>query len=56
MEERRVCQAKIVEALEAEKRKIGKELEDMQKKRALRANQTPRKGEFFGHEAFYTYN
>ncbi|XP_072245431.1 kinesin-like protein KIF14 [Leuresthes tenuis] len=43
MEERRVCQAKIVEALEAEKRKIGKELEDMLKKRALRANQTPRK-------------
>ncbi|KAM4548315.1 kinesin-like protein KIF14 [Odontesthes bonariensis] len=43
MEERRVCQAKIVEALEAEKRKIGKELEEIQKKRAIRANQTPRK-------------
>ncbi|CAG5864166.1 unnamed protein product [Menidia menidia] len=43
MEERRVCQAKIVEALEAEKKKIGKELEEMQKKRALKASQTPRK-------------
>ncbi|XP_041863265.1 kinesin-like protein KIF14 isoform X2 [Melanotaenia boesemani] len=38
MEEHRVCQAKIVEALEAEKRKISKELEEMQKKRALREN------------------
>ncbi|XP_068446174.1 kinesin-like protein KIF14 isoform X2 [Clinocottus analis] len=38
MEEHRVCQAKIVDALEAEKRKIGKELEEMQKKRAFREN------------------
>lgn len=36
MEEHRVRQARIVEALEAEKRKISKELEEMQKKRALR--------------------
>ncbi|XP_034738211.1 kinesin-like protein KIF14 [Etheostoma cragini] len=42
MEEHGVCQAKIVEALEAEKRKIGKELEEIQKKRALRENHTPR--------------
>uniref|UniRef100_A0A3B4TV24 Kinesin-like protein KIF14 n=1 Tax=Seriola dumerili TaxID=41447 RepID=A0A3B4TV24_SERDU len=42
MEEHRVCQAKIVDALEAEKRKISKELEDMQKKRALRENHTSR--------------
>ncbi|XP_047442562.1 kinesin-like protein KIF14 [Mugil cephalus] len=42
MEEHRVCQAKIVEALEAEKRKIGEELEMMQKRRALRENHTPR--------------
>ncbi|KAM4738851.1 kinesin-like protein KIF14 [Anableps anableps] len=42
MEEQRVCQAKIVEALEAEKRKISKELEEMQKKRALREKQTTR--------------
>ncbi|XP_042367975.1 kinesin-like protein KIF14 [Plectropomus leopardus] len=42
MEEHRVCQAKIVDALEAEKRKISKELEEMQKKRALRENRTPR--------------
>ncbi|XP_038147695.1 kinesin-like protein KIF14 [Cyprinodon tularosa] len=42
MEEQRVCQAKIVEALEAEKRKISKELEEMQKRRALREKQTPR--------------
>lgn len=40
-------QARIVEALEAEKRKISKELEEMQKKRALRENQTPRNGESF---------
>ncbi|XP_037626927.1 kinesin-like protein KIF14 [Sebastes umbrosus] len=38
MEEHRVCQAKIVDALEAEKRKISRELEEMQKKRALREN------------------
>nr|XP_015826225.2 kinesin-like protein KIF14 [Nothobranchius furzeri] len=43
MEERRVCQAKIVEALEAEKRKISLELEEMQKKKDLRLNKTPRK-------------
>uniref|UniRef100_A0A3B4YVK5 Kinesin-like protein KIF14 n=1 Tax=Seriola lalandi dorsalis TaxID=1841481 RepID=A0A3B4YVK5_SERLL len=42
MEEHRVCQAKIVDALEAEKRKISKELEEMQKKRALRENHTSR--------------
>ncbi|XP_043985739.1 kinesin-like protein KIF14 [Gambusia affinis] len=42
MEEQRVCQAKIVDALEAEKRKISKELEEMQKKRALREKQTTR--------------
>lgn len=45
MEEQRVCQAKIVEALEAEKRKISKELEEMQMKRALREKQTTRHGE-----------
>ncbi|KAK2835393.1 hypothetical protein Q5P01_015877 [Channa striata] len=42
MEERRVCQAKIVEALEAEKKKISRELEEMQQRRALRENHTPR--------------
>ncbi|XP_044218088.1 kinesin-like protein KIF14 [Thunnus albacares] len=42
MEEHRVCQARIVEALEAEKRKISKELEEMQKRRAVREIQTPR--------------
>ncbi|KAF7658815.1 hypothetical protein LDENG_00007720 [Lucifuga dentata] len=42
MEEHRVCQAKIVEALEAEKKKISKELEEMQKKRALRENHIPK--------------
>ncbi|XP_062279792.1 kinesin-like protein KIF14 [Scomber scombrus] len=42
MEEHRVCQARIVEALEAEKRKISKELEDMQNRRAERENYTPR--------------
>lgn len=47
MEERRVCQAKIVEALEAEKRKISEELEEMQKKRALRENKAPQNGEGF---------
>lgn len=40
-----MCQARIVDALEAEKRKISKELEEMQKKRALRENHTPRNGE-----------
>uniref|UniRef100_A0A8C2ZZY8 Kinesin-like protein KIF14 n=1 Tax=Cyclopterus lumpus TaxID=8103 RepID=A0A8C2ZZY8_CYCLU len=47
MEEHRVCQAKIVDALEAEKRKIGKELEEMQKKRAFRENNTLQNGESF---------
>ncbi|XP_054645283.1 kinesin-like protein KIF14 isoform X2 [Dunckerocampus dactyliophorus] len=42
MEEHHVCQARIVDALEAEKRKLGKELEEMQKKRAMRVNHTPR--------------
>uniref|UniRef100_A0A3B4Z744 Kinesin-like protein KIF14 n=1 Tax=Stegastes partitus TaxID=144197 RepID=A0A3B4Z744_9TELE len=42
MEEHRVCQARIVDALEAEKRKISKELEEMQKKRILRENHTTR--------------
>ncbi|XP_069558309.1 LOW QUALITY PROTEIN: kinesin-like protein KIF14 [Brachyistius frenatus] len=41
MEEHNVCQARIVDALEAEKRKISKELEEMQKKRAFRENHTP---------------
>uniref|UniRef100_A0AAQ4NX01 Kinesin-like protein KIF14 n=1 Tax=Gasterosteus aculeatus aculeatus TaxID=481459 RepID=A0AAQ4NX01_GASAC len=40
MEEHRVCQAKIVDALEAEKKKISKELQEMQNKRALRENHT----------------
>uniref|UniRef100_A0A3P9JEB2 Kinesin-like protein KIF14 n=1 Tax=Oryzias latipes TaxID=8090 RepID=A0A3P9JEB2_ORYLA len=42
MEEQRVCQAKIVEALEAEKKKISKELEEMQNRRAQRENRPPR--------------
>ncbi|XP_068599631.1 kinesin-like protein KIF14 [Brachionichthys hirsutus] len=41
MEEHRVNHARIVKALEAEKSKISKELEDMQKKRALRENPAP---------------
>lgn len=45
MEEHRVRQARIVDALEEEKKKISRELEDMQRKRALRENQTPRHGE-----------
>ncbi|KAM8874254.1 kinesin-like protein KIF14 isoform 2-T2 [Spinachia spinachia] len=40
LEEHRVCQAKIVDALEAEKEKISKELQEMQNKRALRGNHT----------------
>ena len=40
-------QVKIVEALEAEKKKISKELEEMQKKRTLRENRTPQNGESF---------
>lgn len=47
MEEHRVCQAKIVDALEAEKRKISRELEEMQKKRALRENNSLQNGECF---------
>uniref|UniRef100_A0A667XSD5 Kinesin-like protein KIF14 n=1 Tax=Myripristis murdjan TaxID=586833 RepID=A0A667XSD5_9TELE len=42
MEEHRSYQAKIVDALEAEKKKLSKDLEQMQKKRALRENHTPR--------------
>ncbi|XP_058495067.1 kinesin-like protein KIF14 [Solea solea] len=42
MEEHHVSQVRIVEALEAEKRKIAKELEEMQKKKTLRENNTPR--------------
>ncbi|XP_076582701.1 kinesin-like protein KIF14 [Chaetodon auriga] len=41
MEEHRVRQVRIVEALEAEKRKISKEVEEMQQKRAIRKNHTP---------------
>lgn len=44
MEEHRVCQARIVDALEAEKRKISKELEELQKKRTVRETHTPRNG------------
>lgn len=40
-----MSQAKIVEALEAEKRKISKELEEIQKKRALREKEHSRNGE-----------
>uniref|UniRef100_A0A3Q3JYI2 Kinesin-like protein KIF14 n=1 Tax=Monopterus albus TaxID=43700 RepID=A0A3Q3JYI2_MONAL len=40
-QERHVRQARIVEALEAEKKKISKELEEMQKKRVLRGNLPP---------------
>lgn len=36
--------AKILEALEAEKRKISEDLTDIQKKRALKVNQTPKTG------------
>lgn len=38
--------AKILEALEAEKRKIAEDLADIQKKRALKVNQTPKTGRF----------
>ncbi|XP_061739305.1 kinesin-like protein KIF14 [Nerophis ophidion] len=41
MEEHHVRQARIVDALEAEKKKLNKELEEMQKKRAMRVIQTP---------------
>lgn len=47
MEERRVCQAKIVDALEAEKKKISRELEEMQKKKALREKNTFQNGKIF---------
>ncbi|KAM9849329.1 kinesin-like protein KIF14 [Aulostomus maculatus] len=43
MEEHHVRQARIVEALELEKSKISKELEEMQKKRAIREIHTPRR-------------
>ncbi|XP_057696787.1 kinesin-like protein KIF14 [Corythoichthys intestinalis] len=42
IKEHHVSQAKIVEALEVEKDKLSKELEDMQKKRAMRLNNTTR--------------
>ncbi|KAM4629240.1 kinesin-like protein KIF14 [Polymixia lowei] len=42
MEEHQVRQARIVEALEAEKKKLGKDLEELQKKRTLRENRSPR--------------
>lgn len=45
MEEHRVRQVRIVEALEEEKRKISKEVEEMQRKRNLRENHTPHNGE-----------
>lgn len=51
MEEHRVSQVKIVEALEEEKRKLSKELEEMQNKRALKANQTPRHSEFYWNDS-----
>lgn len=47
MEEHRVRQARIVDALEAEKKKISRELEEMQKKRALREIHSHRNGESF---------
>lgn len=36
--------AKIVEALEAEKRKIAEDLAQIEKKRAQKINQTPKSG------------
>lgn len=36
--------AKILEALEAEKRKIAEDLANIQRKRALRVDQTPKAG------------
>lgn len=53
MEEHRVCQARIVDALEAEKKKISRELEEMQKKRAIRENHTPQNGKMFQGAARY---
>lgn len=46
MEEHRVRQVKIVEALEAEKRKISTELEEMQRRRAVREKPS-RNGQIF---------
>ena len=37
-------QAKIVDALEAEKEKLSRDLEEMQKRRALRENRTAKTG------------
>lgn len=45
MEEHRVRQVKIVEALEAEKEKISNELKEMQRRRAVRENQPSRNGQ-----------
>lgn len=56
MEEQRVCQAKIVEALEAEKKKISKELEEMQNRRAQRENRPPRNGDHFLSIFFFFQN
>ncbi|XP_077391428.1 kinesin-like protein KIF14 isoform X2 [Festucalex cinctus] len=42
MEEHHVCQARIVDALEVEKKKLSEELEEMQRKRAMRLIHTPR--------------
>lgn len=47
MEEHHVRQVKIVEALEAEKKKISNELMEIQRRRALRENQPSRNGPFF---------
>lgn len=47
MEEHHVRQVKIVEALEAEKKKISNELMEMQKRRAVRETQPSRNGQFF---------
>lgn len=55
MEEHRVCQAKIVDALEAEKKKISKELQEMQNKRALRENHTLQNGESFQFTAVHLF-
>lgn len=55
MEEHRVRQARIVEALEEEKKKISRELEEMQKRREIRENQTPRHGESFSVIAELTF-
>ncbi|XP_056132828.1 kinesin-like protein KIF14 [Lampris incognitus] len=42
MKDRRVCQARIVEALEAEKKKLSKDLEEMLKKKTFREYSSPR--------------